>query len=289
MMRTACLHLLDERIELLAQRVSLSDRLVDRSPELEAALEQLAAPLPRGGRAARAPQPGGALPPLLLAVGRARARDARGPRGRLRVARGAARRPAARPALAAGGPGAVRRRHPAARHDPPGRGVRLPLRPPRHPRARRPPRRGDRRDPLRARRPRGLRVARAGGAQRAARARDRPAAAADPLRPQRPVGRDAGGGRHVPRARRAAARPPRRRDPVLRHLRHRGAGPPARGAAADEGERARRGGRRGRAAADRPAVRVRGLARPLARDAARACSTCRSTAPRCARSATSRR
>ena len=34
--------------------------------------------LPRRGRAARAPQPGGALPALLLAVGRARARDARG-------------------------------------------------------------------------------------------------------------------------------------------------------------------------------------------------------------------
>ena len=86
----------------------------------------------------------------------------------------------ARTALAADGPGAVRRRHPAPRHDPPGRGLRLPLRPPRHPRARRPPRRGDRRGPLRARRPRGLRVARARGAHRAAGARDRAAAAADP-------------------------------------------------------------------------------------------------------------
>ena len=46
MMRTACLHLLSERLELLAQRVSLSDRLVDRSPELEAALEQLAGRFP---------------------------------------------------------------------------------------------------------------------------------------------------------------------------------------------------------------------------------------------------
>ena len=46
MMRTACLHLLEARIELLAQRVSLSDRLVDRSPELEAALEQLARRFP---------------------------------------------------------------------------------------------------------------------------------------------------------------------------------------------------------------------------------------------------
>ncbi len=46
MMRTACLHLLEGRIELLAQRVSLSDRLVARSPELDAALEQLAARFP---------------------------------------------------------------------------------------------------------------------------------------------------------------------------------------------------------------------------------------------------
>jgi phosphoenolpyruvate carboxylase len=46
MMRTACLHMLEARIELLAQRVSLSERLVDRSPELDAALEQLAARFP---------------------------------------------------------------------------------------------------------------------------------------------------------------------------------------------------------------------------------------------------
>ena len=46
MMRTACLHLLEGRIELLAQRVSLSDRLVDRAPELEAALAALAVLFP---------------------------------------------------------------------------------------------------------------------------------------------------------------------------------------------------------------------------------------------------
>jgi phosphoenolpyruvate carboxylase len=46
MMRSACLHLLEARIELLAQRVSLSDRLIDRSPEIEAALERLAASCP---------------------------------------------------------------------------------------------------------------------------------------------------------------------------------------------------------------------------------------------------
>jgi phosphoenolpyruvate carboxylase len=46
MMRTACLHLLEGRIDVLAQRVSLSDRLVARAPELDAALEQLAAHFP---------------------------------------------------------------------------------------------------------------------------------------------------------------------------------------------------------------------------------------------------
>jgi phosphoenolpyruvate carboxylase len=46
MMRTACLHLLESRIELLAQRVSLSDRLADCSPELGAALAGLAARFP---------------------------------------------------------------------------------------------------------------------------------------------------------------------------------------------------------------------------------------------------
>src|SRR5829696_1193938 len=46
MMRTACLHLLESRIELLAQRVSLSDRLADCSHELGAALAGLAARFP---------------------------------------------------------------------------------------------------------------------------------------------------------------------------------------------------------------------------------------------------
>src|SRR4051794_41654378 len=46
MMRTACLHLLESRIELLAQRVSLSDRLADCSPQLGAALAGLAARFP---------------------------------------------------------------------------------------------------------------------------------------------------------------------------------------------------------------------------------------------------
>src|SRR3954451_19915262 len=46
MMRTACLHLLESRIELLAQRVSLSERLADCSPELGAALAALAGRLP---------------------------------------------------------------------------------------------------------------------------------------------------------------------------------------------------------------------------------------------------
>ncbi len=226
--------------------------------------------VPRGGRAAAATQPGGALPPLLLPPRHARARDARGPRDRIRHAGRADRGPADGPALAARGQGPVRGGHAAARHDPPGRGLRLPFRAARHPRARRPPRRRDRRGAVRARRPRGLPVARARRAQRPARARDRAAPAARPRRSQRPLGGDAGGDRHVPHARRAAARAPRRRGPVLRDLGHRGAGPRARGAAADEGERAGRGRRRAGAAADRAAVRVRGLARAVARDPARA-------------------
>ena len=149
---------------------------------------------PRASSAATPRSPTGGTSPCLVARVRATREDAR---RRLRVTRRAARRPAHRRARAAGGPGAVRRRHPAARHDPPGRGVRLPLRPARHPRARRPPRRGDRRDPLRARRPRGLRVARARGAQRAARARDRAAAAADPVGSERVL---------APRRRRSSGR-----------------------------------------------------------------------------------
>ena len=80
MMRTSCLHLLESRIELLAQRVSLSDRLVGRSDELAGALAALAELFPdEAGRGLR-PQPRGALPPLLLARRRARARDAPGRR-----------------------------------------------------------------------------------------------------------------------------------------------------------------------------------------------------------------
>ncbi len=57
MMRTACLHLLEARIELLAQRVSLSDRLVARSPELEQALGQLGARFPEEAARLKARNP----------------------------------------------------------------------------------------------------------------------------------------------------------------------------------------------------------------------------------------
>src|SRR5215210_4591530 len=46
MMRGACLHLLESRVELLAQRVSLSERLADGSEELSATLASLVARLP---------------------------------------------------------------------------------------------------------------------------------------------------------------------------------------------------------------------------------------------------
>ena len=85
MMRTACLHLLAE-----PARAARPARLAVRPARRPLARARGGAgaarrALPRGGRAAAAPQPGGALPPLLLAVGRARARDAR---GRARTATG---------------------------------------------------------------------------------------------------------------------------------------------------------------------------------------------------------
>ena len=175
MMRTACLRLLEARIELLAQRVSLSDRLVGALARARRrALAALGARCSRSV-AARLERRNPEEPYRRSSrcSPRACARRARTTRGRLRRAARAARRPAARAALAARrASGQFVAADPAARHDPPGRGVRLPLRPARRPRARRPPRRGDRRDPLGARRARGLRVARAGAsASRCSRAR----------------------------------------------------------------------------------------------------------------------
>ena len=51
MMRNACLHLLEARIEVLAQRVSLSDRLVGRADALADALARARRAVPGGGRA----------------------------------------------------------------------------------------------------------------------------------------------------------------------------------------------------------------------------------------------
>ena len=99
MMRHNCLHLLESRIELLAQRVSLSDRLVGRSDELADALAGLAELFPDEAARRDRAQPGGALPALLLARRRGacgrRASDE--PEGYAAPPR-AARRPAAGPA-----------------------------------------------------------------------------------------------------------------------------------------------------------------------------------------------
>ena len=259
MMRVACLHLLEARIEVLAQRVSLSERLVGVGDELGGALAALGELFPEEAARGLARNPEEPFRRYFsLVAARVRAtRDGR--RRRLRRAGRAARRPAARPAAAARRGRGVRRRHAAPRHDPAGRGVRLPLRAARRARARGAARRRARGGAVGARRARGVRVAGVGRALRPARARDRRAAAADPVGPRRVLRRDAGGRRDVPDARLAAARPPRRRGAVVRGVGHRGPGAPAGSAAADEGERARGGRRRGRAAADRAAVRGRGV------------------------------
>ena len=115
----------------------------------------------------------------------------------------------------------------------------------------------DRGDPRRAAAARVLRHARRRRAGDAAGARDRRPAPADPRRRARALGLHAGDRRDVPDAARGARRRALRRGAGVRHLRHLVRGGHARGAAADEGVRAGRAGRRGRAAADRAAVRVR--------------------------------
>ena len=244
-------------------------------------------------RALRA-QPGGAVPALLLAdAPRACARRARATRGGYGAPARAARRPAARPAAAARR-GRRSSSPPTQLHDTIRQVevfgfhfARLDVR--EHAGA---PRRRDRRGPRRrsacTRRTR--RWARRSGCALLAReiAERRPLIPADL---ERVLRRDAGGRRDVPDARRAAARraTPARCSPTSSRA-PRSPARPARGAAADEGERARVGRRRGRAAADRAAVRGRASrsTRPP-RDDADAARRCRSTAPRCARSATSRR
>ena len=97
MMRNACLHFLEARADVLAQRVSLSDRLAPCTPELDALLSGLGARFPERGRAPARAQPRGALPAGVRADRGAGARDARGVGGRLRARLGAARRPALSP------------------------------------------------------------------------------------------------------------------------------------------------------------------------------------------------
>ena len=199
MMRTACLHLLEARIEVLAQRVSLSERLVGVGDELADALAALGELFPEEAARALARNPEEPYRryfSLLAARVRAtRAGDAR---------RRTARRPSCSPTCgshsgccATGGRG-VRRRDAAARHDPAGRGVRLPLRAARRARARR---RGTARRSAEVLSALGVHEAYAslGPAERtrAARARDRRAAAADPVGPERVL---------APRRRRSSGR-----------------------------------------------------------------------------------
>ena len=290
MMRTACLHLLSERLELLAQRVSLSDRLVDRSPELEAALEQLAGRFPE--EAARLQRRNPEEPyrrffSLLVARVRATREDrADGYESPielladLRLAQRSLQTGQGQFVAATQLHDTIRQVEVFGFHF-----ARLDIR-----------EHAGRHGAAIAEVLSALGVHEAYASLAPA---ERSALLAREIAQRRPLIPSDLSGLSAARRRRssgtfralggAPARPPRRRDPVLRHLRHRGAGPPARGAPADEGERARPGGRRGRAAADRPAVRVRGLARALARDPAHRARACRSTAPPCARSARSRR
>ena len=138
MMRGNCLHLLESRIELLAQRVSLSERLVGRADELADALARAGRAVPRGGgpRAGGATRrsPTGATSRCWPSACGRRARttpEGYAAPGELLADLRLAQR------LLRGGQRRVRRRDAAPRHDPPGRGVRLPLRAPRRARARR--------------------------------------------------------------------------------------------------------------------------------------------------------
>ena len=207
MMRTACLHLLEARIEVLAQRVSLSERLVGVGDELGGALAALGELFPEEAARGLARNPEEPYRRYFSLVA-ARVRATRdGERRRLRRAGRAARRPAARAAAAARRGRGVRRRHAAARHDPPGRGVRLPLRAARRARARR---RGTAtRSPRSSRRSACTRRTRRWGRPSACALLAREIAERRPLIPS-DLGafsrRDAGGRRDVPDARLAAAR-----------------------------------------------------------------------------------
>ena len=100
----------------------------------------------------------------------------------------------------------VRGRRRPARRDPPGRGLRLPLRDARHPRARRAPPQRDGRDPRHARRHDDYGDAVAGARIALLCRDDRRSPAADPRRHPRLLREHAGGDRDVPDASRRARR-----------------------------------------------------------------------------------
>ena len=272
-MRAACLRFLEGARSELAERVSLSARLAGEPPELAPRLAAAAERFPRAGRRAGAAQPRGALPAVLLASCAARVRATRaGERGGYARPRRSCWPTCAPPSALRRDQRRVRRGRRPARRDPPGRGVRLPLRAG-STCASTPTATGAALAEILAdaRRARRLRGAGGGRAHRAARARDRRAAAADPVRPRaasRPTTREVV--EHVPlrcASCSTAGTPARSQTYVVSGTD--GAGRPARGAAADEGERAR--------------------ARPAAR--ARCCGSCRCSRPasRCARRAATMR
>ena len=114
MMRTACLHLLEARIEVLAQRVSLSDRLVGRAEALGDALAALAELFPEEAARAVARNPEEPYRRYFsLIVARVRA-TREGDARRLRRPDRAARRPAARAAAAAAAGRASSSRRPSS-------------------------------------------------------------------------------------------------------------------------------------------------------------------------------
>ena len=137
LMREQCLRLLESRVEQLAGRISLSERLTGPAPGLEPILDAGAERFPDLARAPRRAQPRGALPPRAHVHARAR------PGHPGATTPGGTRNPSSCSptygrveALAVCGAGRAHRRLGPARCHPPGRGLRLSLRAPGHPRAR---------------------------------------------------------------------------------------------------------------------------------------------------------
>jgi phosphoenolpyruvate carboxylase len=101
LMREQCLRFLEGRVELLAGRLSLSDRVGGAAPGLEPILTAGDRPLPGAGVAAGGAQPRGAVSSCADVRARAGARHDAAGRRSLPRARGAARRPSPGRAIAA--------------------------------------------------------------------------------------------------------------------------------------------------------------------------------------------